>query len=860
MTDNTIESVLDGDVADIDGVGAPSPNDGPDSVPLPPPDAEEHTTACDYCVVGCGYKVYTWPVGSENGGPAADENALGKEFPTDVMSGWISPNMYNRISVDGERHHVVVVPDPDTEVVNKNGDHSARGGTLARKLYNPNTRTEERLETPHLRVSGELQPISWDQATRIVAEVGNHVLDEHGELQWGMKTFNYAYWENTYAITKLAFDAVETPMWAPHEQTSDGSTTPGLSVAGLYPFAPSYEDWGEADILFASGAEIYETHSIIFNEFVMPGGVDLVSVNPRESPTSAYAADQENGMHVEVEPGTDAILNNALARYIIEQGWEDTEWIESQTADEGDLAEETGLAAEMGMTFDGYREFLVSDDLYSVEGAAEKTGVPADEIREVAATLAKPDENGERPNVSFMIEKGNYWSLNWPNTASFAGLGLVCGAGGRPGRMIGRAGGHQRGMMKATEMPVEKSPHERDGEKVPPDLDKWFAEGNLRFMWAIGVTWSPAMGASQFLSQQIEDRTRRVPEDQRVSSFDTDAIIETLKRRADAGNMVLVQQDIYPNNLSDKADLILPASGWGEQDLARMQGERRLRLYEGFSDPPGDAKADWRIIADVASEMGFDGFDWDDANEVFEEAAASSSGAQNDYTALVELAAEEGKTGHEKLREFGTTGIQTPIRRDGDELVGTSRVHTTERDHLAPDGERGFATASGQAVFPKGDWRTDEDFWEEQRPGDDEFWLIDGRFNMDWQSKFDDVRKEYNAKRMPKHSVVINPADAERLGIETADWVSLESEVQTQLEGVTYDASISALAYVTDEMPEGIVFDYFLSKGNPSNSFTDGRTDDVSNFYRFKTKSVRLERLGSSGYADDITFTDRNVL
>ncbi|MEN8217261.1 MAG: hypothetical protein ABFS56_13010 [Pseudomonadota bacterium] len=46
-------------------------------VPLPPPNAEIFTTACDYCIVACGYKVYRWPVGSREGGPKAYQNALG---------------------------------------------------------------------------------------------------------------------------------------------------------------------------------------------------------------------------------------------------------------------------------------------------------------------------------------------------------------------------------------------------------------------------------------------------------------------------------------------------------------------------------------------------------------------------------------------------------------------------------------------------------------------------------------------------------------------------------------------------------------------------------------------------------------
>ena len=67
---------------------------------LPPTDARVVPTACDYCVVGCGYKAYIWPVGKA-GGPTAAENALATDFPTPVLSGkWASPNMHNIVQVD----------------------------------------------------------------------------------------------------------------------------------------------------------------------------------------------------------------------------------------------------------------------------------------------------------------------------------------------------------------------------------------------------------------------------------------------------------------------------------------------------------------------------------------------------------------------------------------------------------------------------------------------------------------------------------------------------------------------------------------------------------------------------------------
>ncbi|MEM9794745.1 MAG: arsenite oxidase large subunit, partial [Pseudomonadota bacterium] len=105
------------------------------SVPLPPPDADIISTACDYCIVACGYKVYRWPVaGGRNGGPRAEENAFGEDFPVNPLGAWVAPNQHNIVLHNGAPHHVVIIPDKDTEFVNYSGNSSIRGGALAKKV------------------------------------------------------------------------------------------------------------------------------------------------------------------------------------------------------------------------------------------------------------------------------------------------------------------------------------------------------------------------------------------------------------------------------------------------------------------------------------------------------------------------------------------------------------------------------------------------------------------------------------------------------------------------------------------------------------------------------------------------------
>ena len=90
-----------------------------DKVPIPPPNAEVFTTACDYCIVACGYKVYRWPVGKD-GGPSAMDNALLADFPLEPLGksgvAWYGPNNHNVVMVNNKPHNIIVVADAETGV------------------------------------------------------------------------------------------------------------------------------------------------------------------------------------------------------------------------------------------------------------------------------------------------------------------------------------------------------------------------------------------------------------------------------------------------------------------------------------------------------------------------------------------------------------------------------------------------------------------------------------------------------------------------------------------------------------------------------------------------------------------------
>ncbi|MCP4419503.1 MAG: arsenate reductase (azurin) large subunit [Chloroflexi bacterium] len=871
-----------------------------DRVPLPPADAKVVTTACDYCIVACGYKVYTWPEGTE-GGPAAKDNAFGTNFPAVGSAPWFNSNQHNIVSVDGKPHHAIIIPDFDSEVVNTRGNHSIRGGTLALKCYNPNTPTRDRLTDPLVRINGELTAVSWDFALDVMSAVSKHVLEKYGESAWAMKTYSYEFYENTYAISKLAFTSIGTPAYAPHDKPGAGNDTAGIDDSGIITFSASYQDWGDADVLFISGMDPFESKTVIFTDWLMDGP-KMIFVMPRRTTGVAYA-ERNGGLFLQVNPGTDTLLHLAINRIILENGWEDKEFVEKWIASKWDIEMGMGRGTrntpwqwrttwgQFGTDFAGYKEWLLNYEPSELDFASEVTGVSAEKIQQAAEMLT--GAGAERPKSSFAFEKGNYWSNNYLNTASYAAMALLCGAGNRPGRVISRMGGHQRGWMGAASYPRDKSPEKLPGRrKIELDLDRWVEAGKVRFAWVIGTTWTGAMAASQELERTFRRMTSEHPI--QITSSDKQDIIDTLIRRVDDDGMVVVDSDIYriePMG-TEFADIVLPAAAWGEHDGTRNNGERRLRLYSKFYDPPGNAKPDWWAISRFAQKMGFEGYDWEDDNQVFEEAARFSRGGHRDYFVLTWLAKNEGKKGHEKLRELGTQGIQTPIRWQDGEMVGTVRLHDSTLELDSPEHPTmphkwltHFKTQSGKAILNKSPWELFEDFYERIKPdaSKGEYWLTNGRINEIWQSGFDDMRKPYIKDRFPEVIVEIHPDDAAEHGIESGDYVRLWNDdvlvqtggwVKVKSNDISFTSlmeqglirqghgEIVAVAMVTPDVKLGVFFTYFLFPANPSNSLVHRVPDPITNRYRFKLGKAQVKKIGESPYKNSfnrMTFKRRTI-
>ena len=824
-------------------------------VPLPPKNAKRLKTVCQFCIVGCGYNVYKWPEGKD-GGTAPSENALEIDFrkQLDAFSQWIAPAMHSVVTDnDGSRYNIAIIPDEDC-VVNK-GISSIRGAGLAQTLYSTERATKDRLKEPMLKQTDGHVPIPWKEAADLGARVIKAVIDQWGADAVGMKFFDHGGggggFENNWAVGRFFFTGVGTRAASIHNRPAYNSEVHAAGDAGVATLNNSYVDAQLADTILIIGANPYETQSNYFLSHMIPNlagdTTDLkkntfpdepskegrmIIIDPRRTMTVATAetaASKDRVLHLRIEPGTDIAVINSISRIILDRRWYDASYVNRYTERQ---------------TFEAYQRSSLNVDqsLESVvQKAAKLSGLQETEIYKAASWIAKPKGGGFRRRSLLHYEKGLIWGLkNYEGVSSVINLALLTGNIGRPGTGASRLGGHQEAYVRP--------PY--PGGRPALNVDEAVRRGEVKCYWVGGCNpILTTMNAEAMEYSMVErgrpvqeaiDATRGRPIGERVSR-----IVEALKK----GGMFLINQDIYLTETATLAHLVLPAAQWGESELTSINGERRLRLYERFMDPPGKAIPDWEIISRFAKRLRelyldeknplmanrFLDFDWGKPEDVFIHARYQFKGDRSDP-----MEAYSGVT-YDFLRQLGNNGVQTPTRIVNGIVSGTPRMHY--------DGK--FSTPSGRARFIPAPWPWPSYAAQvaEQRKNF-RFWVNNGRTNHIWQTNYHHQRIPFYGDHNPMPYIEMHADDAQSLGISSGDLVELFNNVGT----------VRALAYITDAVKLGHTFMLF---GHPRGSVGDLISDHVDSkttIPYYKGAWANIRRVGPKpDVAQDLSFLPQNV-
>jgi ferredoxin-nitrate reductase len=212
-------------------------------------------------------------------------------------------------------------------------------------------------------------------------------------------------------------------------------------------------------------------------------------------------------------------------------------------------------------------------------------------------------------------------------------------------------------------------------------------------------------------------------------------------RAAVAACPLVVLSEAYAGTETEAvAHLVLPAAQWSEKEGVMVNSERRVTLCRAFRQPPGEARPDWAIFAELGRRLGFaEQFGWRDAGEVYAEFAALTAGRVCDSSGL----------SHQLLAGHGPQ--QWPFPAGTEPGGGQARLYT---DHH-------FPTPSGRARL-----------WADPplglaEPPDAEFPLVltVGRVLGHWHTMTRTVHVARVAKAHPEPLLEVHPNDAARAGL-----------------------------------------------------------------------------------------------
>ncbi len=835
-----------------------------DALPIPPVNATVHNTVCQYCTVGCGYKVYTWPVGTQ-GGLAPNQNAFGVDLrnPQTPLGGLVYTETMHSIVTrkDGRQYHVVIVPANDSPI-NLKRDHSSRGATNAIATWSDARATRERLKYPLLRIGDQFQVIPWEEALTILAGVAKGIRDKDGnDDNIAVKAFDHggsgAGFENNWGVGKLFFDAFSVKHIAIHNRPAYNSEVWGSRERGVHELNYDAIDARLADTIVLWGANPYETASVFYTEHMLPniqgataaekqrnllrgepsGPAYLIVVDPRRtsSLTVAEQVDKARTLHLRPNLGTDYILANAIARVIWERGYYSMQYLQNRT-DMRKFEEYKEKSLRLGTP---YAEFMAR--------VTQITGVSRADIEKAADWIAKPKGPNFPRRTLTIYEKGMIWNMkNYDQIAALVQMCVLSQNIGRAGTGCGRQGGHQEGYVR----PPSPTPGSIYNGGPPVNVDKYLTDGKGKLYWVIGTNPYLSTPNNQVFRKRIRERTKALSDHLGSSGEPGRAeewVAKILEGLEATGGLFMVVQDLYLTHTAMDAHLVLPASAWGEANQTSINcNSRLLRLYEKFMDPPGEAKQDWEICklvglkmaelyraegkTDIAAKFEF-GKNWKTDEDVFLDGGNSFPNNAIPASEEATLPAEcyRGVT-YAFLRQVGQQGIRTPVRIENGRPVGTLRRYSVK-----------FGTKDG-----KFSWYGTDD-WEGYPPevakyleGDMAkkypFWMTTGRAQAIWQTMYNDRFLPEKMTVMPMPYIEMHPQDAQALGIKGGDLVQVWNE----------EGNGTFVVYVTDAVRPGLIFALQYHHLGTSNSMVSGYTDPKTTIPWYKGTRVAIRKIRGS--------------
>ncbi|EIZ1362130.1 formate dehydrogenase subunit alpha [Vibrio vulnificus] len=435
--------------------------------------------------------------------------------------------------------------------------------------------SEERLTTPLIRKDGWLQPASWQEAIRLIADKFSTIKQDFGSRALAgfssAKTTN----EDNYAFQKFMRRELGTNNVDHCARLCHASTVTGLEASlGSGAMTNDIPSIKHSDVIFIIGSDTSAAHPVIashIKQAVRHHGARLIVADPKRIGMADHAE-----LYLAHRPGTDVMLINGVMQQIIKNGWYDMEYIEERV--------------------DGFDTMLqeVMSPAYSLDKVELVTGVKADDIFAMARMIG----TAKRTAVYYSMGITQH-TTGHDNVRSIANLQLLCGNIGIEGGGINPLRG-QSNVQGACDMGA--LPNNYPGyQKVynPLVREKFVIEWDAPHLSA-----EPGLTLTEIIDGACRRDVRALyvmGENPVLSDPNQAHVIEGLEALD-----FLVVQDIFLTETAQYADVVLPSCSFAEKSGHFTNTERRVQRISPAVNPPGEAKEDWRIIQEIANAMGSD--------------------------------------------------------------------------------------------------------------------------------------------------------------------------------------------------------------------------------------------------------------
>ncbi len=461
----------------------------------------------------------------------------------------------------------------------------SKGSTLHLSASSDVTR-QTRLLQPLRRLQRGAAPtaVSWDAALNFAAETFGRIIRQHGPDSVGFYVSGQLLTEDYYVFNKLAKGLIGTNSIDSNSRLCMSSAVVGYKqTLGADAPPACYDDIKHAATLFIAGSNTTYAHPVLFRRIedakAANPALQIVVCDPRRTDTAEMA-----DLHLPIQPGTDVMLFNGMLHVMLWEGWCDAAFIAAHTSGFDEL------------------KALVRD--CTPDLVAQTCGISKDALLQAARLFAGVSSNSatpRTPTLSLYCQGLNQSSNGSAKNSALINLHLATGQIGKPGA----------GPFSLTGQPNAMGGREVGGManllSAHRELDNPAHRAEVAALWGVpDVPALPGKTAIEMFQAAADGEIKAlwIACTNPAQSMPDQATVRRALQRAE---LVIVQEAFASTATCNYADLLLPATTWGEKEGTVTNSERRISRVRAAVPAPGQSRHDWQIAVDFARRLEANG-------------------------------------------------------------------------------------------------------------------------------------------------------------------------------------------------------------------------------------------------------------